>query len=180
MVPIEQGQSKGRRYALLIDWYTISCLTTLSIAEISKQQYEKGFVPSSKKGKDKQAVDENKPKRDKFSGLSRRAKRRKLAMEEDKESGDVGAISASIRSAKKAGRPARIGEPERRAPTKRDKKRDRKSKAKKAVRVSRAGFDQELGHKKGTLNEGVRAKRGDAIGGMGKKGKKPKATGKAR
>ena len=41
-------------------------------------------------------------KRDKLSGLSRKAKRRKLAMEADKELGDSKSINAAIRSAKKA------------------------------------------------------------------------------
>lgn len=94
---------------------------------MSKQQYESGtsFKMFEKK---RNATEVNKvchdfplrlegsdvslsqPKRDKFSGLTRRAKRRKMAMEEDKT--DQRAIGASIRSAKKSMRPAKIGMPE--------------------------------------------------------------------
>lgn len=108
------------------------------------------------------------PKRDKLDGLTRRAKRRKLALEDDNERGDAGAIAASIRSAKKAGRPAPIGEPERRL-AKRTKSKDKSVKRKKPIgRVASAGFDRDLGQKKGP-SEGVRARRGDVVGGMGKK-----------
>jgi ATP-dependent RNA helicase DDX27 len=107
-------------------------------------------------------------------------------MQEEEERGDMGAIAASIRSAKKATRPTRIGEPERRAPSKKDKSRERKARSKKAARVSTAGFDREMGRKaaKPAANEGARAKRGDAIGGMngkskGGKSKIGKPSGKA-
>ncbi|ESK88904.1 atp-dependent rna helicase [Moniliophthora roreri MCA 2997] len=141
---------------------------------ISKKQYEAGYDPTlSAKGKSKKAVEE-KPKRDKFSGLSRKAKRRKLAMEED--GGDNRAVNAAIRSAKKAARPAKIGEPERRFERSSSKA---KKKARAKVTNSRGGaFDKDFGDN-ASRHEGVRAKQGDAIGGMRKKGK-GKGKGKGR
>ncbi|OBZ78997.1 ATP-dependent RNA helicase DRS1 [Grifola frondosa] len=126
---------------------------------LSKQQYEVGFE-GGKKGKAKQAADD-KPKRDKYSGLSRRVKRRKMAMEEDDAAGENGAIRAAVRSAKKAARPAKIGEPERRSlPAK------KKSKSKKVTARAGGAFDKDMGQR--TAREGLRAKKGDAIS-MGKK-----------
>ncbi|EIN13726.1 DEAD-domain-containing protein [Punctularia strigosozonata HHB-11173 SS5] len=130
---------------------------------VSKQQYETGF-PSTATAKVKRK-DEDKPKRDKFSGLTRRAKRRKMAMEEETESGERPAIAASIRSAKKAQRPVKIGEAQ---PKLSDRAREKKAQKKRAARRRSGGFDQELGQK-GSRNEGVRAHKGDKIGGMGKK-----------
>ncbi|GLB36171.1 putative DEAD-domain-containing protein [Lyophyllum shimeji] len=80
---------------------------------VSKQQYERGFVALSKtEGKKK--VEGDTPKRDKFAGLSRKAKRRKMIMEEDAETGDQKSLNAAIRSAKKSARPPKIGVPEKR------------------------------------------------------------------
>ncbi|KAH9849774.1 DEAD-domain-containing protein [Lenzites betulinus] len=132
--------------------------------ELSKQMYESGF-DASKKGKAKQTA-EPKPQRDKLAGLSRRAKRRKMAMEED-EPAESGAIRAAVRSAKKASRPAKIGEPERRpgASKKRDKKKAARSKS--VTKRKSGAFEKDLGQR--PAREGVRAKKGDIIGGMGKK-----------
>ncbi|RPD82565.1 DEAD-domain-containing protein [Lentinus tigrinus ALCF2SS1-7] len=130
---------------------------------LSKQQYEAGF-DAGKKGKAKESA-ETKPKRDKFSGLSRRAKRRKIAMEDDAE--ETGAIRAAVRSAKKASRPAKIGEPERRkTSTKKDKKK-KAARSRGATTQQSGAFAKEMGQR--TAREGVRAKKGDVIGGMGKK-----------
>ncbi|KAK1230881.1 nucleolar DEAD-box protein required for synthesis of 60S ribosomal subunit [Marasmius sp. AFHP31] len=138
---------------------------------ISKAQHEVGAT----KAKQKKGGNEEKPKRDKFAGLSRKAKRRKLAMEEDAEADDGGAMKAAIRSAKKASRPAKLGEPERKAPASKSK-----SKKRNRSKVSRGGgsFDKDFGDKASSRHEGVRAKKGDAIGGMGKKGKHTKGKGK--
>jgi len=73
-------------------------------------------------------------KRDKLSGLSRKAKRRKLAMEADKELGDSKSINAAIRSAKRASRPGKTRLPERVTP-----------KAK-TPKYAKSSFDQELAH----------------------------------
>ncbi|KAI0724541.1 P-loop containing nucleoside triphosphate hydrolase protein [Cerioporus squamosus] len=127
---------------------------------LSKQQYETGF-DAGKKGKAKEPA-ETKPKRDKFSGLSRRAKRRKMAMEDDAT--ETGAIRAAVRSAKKASRPAKIGEPERRNTS---TKKDKKKKAARSRSAKGGAFDKEMGQR--AAREGVRAKKGDVIGGMGKK-----------
>ena len=44
-----------------------------------------------------------------MSGLTRKQKRRKLALEADKEIGDTKSMNAAIRSAKKLNRPPKIG-----------------------------------------------------------------------
>ncbi|KAI0669913.1 DEAD-domain-containing protein [Trametes maxima] len=131
---------------------------------VSKQQYEAGFEVG-KKGKAKQAA-EPKPKRDKFAGLSRRAKRRKMAMEED-EAPESGAIRAAVRSAKKASRPAKIGEPERRPAQSKKKDKKKAARSKSVTKPKGGAFEKDLGQR--PVREGVRAKKGDVIGGMGKK-----------
>lgn len=111
------------------------------------------------------------PKRDKFSGLTRKAKRRKMANEEDDD--DHGAVNASIRSAKKAQRPVKIGMPE----NKLTKVKKSKPKPKRASGGKPSGgFDQDMGQRsKGFAQEGTRAKKGDTVGRVGKKkGKKTK------
>ncbi|KZT74641.1 DEAD-domain-containing protein [Daedalea quercina L-15889] len=135
---------------------------------LSKQQYEAGTSGASKTGKEKKSADD-KPKRDKYAGLSRHTKRRKIAMEEDDAGGESGAIRAAVRSAKKASKPAKIGEPERRPAAiskKREKNKERKLRGKAAARIGGA-FDKDHGQRR--AKEGVRAKKGDVIGGMGKK-----------
>ncbi|KAF8642276.1 hypothetical protein AX16_009549 [Volvariella volvacea WC 439] len=102
---------------------------------ISKQQYEEGFKP---KKQVEQAA--KRLKRDKFSGLSRRAKRRKMAQEEDEELGDKRSLNAAIRSAKKAARPTKIGLT---PPTRIQNGKARKDKQKKSVR----GFEREMNGK---------------------------------
>lgn len=144
----------------------------------SKQQHESGMA-LAQKGKRK-AIDEPKvgllhhsqllfepslqPKRDKFAGLTRKAKRRKMALEADKELGEAGAVNAAIRSAKKAARPAKIGIPDHRNVPVSKRRKTKKG-------VSRTGgntFDRDLSSK-AARGEGVHAKKGDAIGGMGQR-----------
>ncbi|OAX42987.1 DEAD-domain-containing protein [Rhizopogon vinicolor AM-OR11-026] len=122
----------------------------------SKEQHVNGTTLTAK-GKPK-AIEEPKPKRDKFAGLTRKAKRRKLALEADKELGQTGAVNAAIRSAKKAARPAKIGIPV---------STSKKTKTRKATSRAGGAFDRDLSSK-AARSEGVRAKKGDAIGGMGK------------
>ena len=148
---------------------------------MSKQQYELGT--SSKTSEKRQHAQEvNKvrhgffpslrtvgnfpfpqPKRDKFAGLTRRAKRRKMATEEDET--DRRDIGASIRSAKKAMKPTKIGMPE---------ARPQKNKAKKMrggpKKKNTTSFDRDLGQRAKT--EGLRAKKGDAVGRAGKRPRK--------
>jgi ATP-dependent RNA helicase DDX27 len=91
-----------------------------------------------------------------------------MAIEDDKELGDSTAVKAAIRSAKKAARPAKIGVPDKR-PSKSNGKAKRPGQ--KVTPRSGSGFDRDFGQKgesSGT-REGVRAKKGDTIGGMGKK-----------
>ncbi|KAF4617460.1 hypothetical protein D9613_006091 [Agrocybe pediades] len=148
--------------------------------ELSKLLHENG----GKLQATKKAIDENKPKRDKMSGLSRRAKRRKMIMEEDKELGDSKVLNASIRAAKKAARPAKIGEPEKKPSRPVKKKQKQKSGSKKPFTGSL--FDSELGQKaKATSSrEGIRARKDDAVKlgkkAGGKSGAKPKKSFKGR
>ncbi|VDB99617.1 unnamed protein product [Peniophora sp. CBMAI 1063] len=134
---------------------------------LSKQQYEKGF-PADKADKDKAAAGaEAKPKRDKLSGLTRRAKRRKLAMEEDAAEGNRKGVDAAIRSVKKSSRPTKLGLPEPKA----DKKKSRSAKTKTKQSGKKSGaFESDMGQR--VKGEGVRAKKGDVIGGMKKGGKR--------
>ncbi|PAV22425.1 DEAD-domain-containing [Pyrrhoderma noxium] len=146
--------------------------------DISKKQYEVASGLSAvAKGKGKETSDA-KPKRDKYAGMSRRAKRRKMALEED--AGETRAVQAAIRSAKKAGRPTKIGLPEARPlkPGKSKSKEKRKEKT-----VGRKGlFDSEIGGKRkqshSGAQEGARAKRSDTVKGFGKKGVKGKSKAK--
>ncbi|KAJ7169880.1 DEAD-domain-containing protein [Mycena filopes] len=133
----------------------------LSAEAVSKQQYEASAIPG-KKSKE-QAPSADKPKRDKFSGLTRKAKRRKLAMQEDEEMGDDRATQASIRSAKKSARPPKIGVLVPRPASKKAKKSPRKVTAR-----TGGAFDRDLGQKGGS-GEGVRSKKGDSVGRLGKK-----------
>lgn len=129
---------------------------------VSKQQYEHGFAASAKT-EGKKDAEGNKPTRDKFAGLSRRVKRRKMIMEEDAAIGDEKLLNSAIRLAKKSARPSKIGLPE---------KRPSKTKTKSKLNViSRGGgaFDRDIEQKTGR-REGVRAKKNDAVGGGKKKG----------
>ena len=83
--------------------------------------------------------------------------------------GETGAIRAAVRAAKKSFKPVKIGEPDRRASSKADKKKASKKKgAASASSGKRKGnFDKEMGPR--PVREGVRAKKSDIIGGMGKK-----------
>lgn len=147
--------------------------------ELSKQLHENGGKTSSgKTSSGKKAVDDTKPKRDKLSGLSRKAKRRKMINAEDEELGDQKSLNASIRSAKKAARPPKIGVPER-GGLHTGKKRN-KSSAKKPRGGST--FESDLSQKS-KPREGIRARRDDAVklgnkGGGSKGGNKTKKRGR--
>ncbi|KAG9314378.1 DEAD-domain-containing protein [Chiua virens] len=132
-------------------------------AAVSKQHHENGGAVSASSKKRTPADDASKPKREKYAGLSRRAKRRKVAMELDKELGGNGGLDAAIRSAKKAARPGKIGKALGKAPTRMKSGPKSKSKSRSA-----GAFEQDLSSSK-ARNEGVRAKKGDAISGMGKR-----------
>ena len=103
-----------------------------------------------------------KPKRDKFSGLTRRAKRRKLASEDETRE-DRKTTDAAIRSAKKAARPEKIGVPSRPASGRKQKRKGGGS--------SKVGFSHDQGLR-ASRREGIRAKRGDHVGKIKGKGRK--------
>ncbi|XP_006454358.1 hypothetical protein AGABI2DRAFT_114110 [Agaricus bisporus var. bisporus H97] len=111
---------------------------------ISKNEHEQGSKPTQRP---KAAANTQK------HSTTRKAKRRKIAMEEDRELGDGKAITAAIRSAKKASRPAKIGAVE-------SSKPKRRSSSKK---TSKSHFDREFKGppkaKRGTrVNSGKRRK----------------------
>ncbi|EKM61030.1 uncharacterized protein PHACADRAFT_24252 [Phanerochaete carnosa HHB-10118-sp] len=149
--------------------------------EVSKESYEAGFAAAAagKKGK-KAEKEENKPKRDKYSGLSRREKRRKMAMEEDTQ--ETAAIRAAIRSAKKTQRPAKIGEKQSQLSSAKQRSRDKARKKPKVTAGKGSAFDKDFGQRPrasgaasgAASKKGVRAKKGDKIGGMGRQGGKRK------
>ncbi|KIK83138.1 hypothetical protein PAXRUDRAFT_35494 [Paxillus rubicundulus Ve08.2h10] len=124
-------------------------------AAVSKQGHESGATSSASKAV---SEDSSKPKRDKYAGLSRRAKRRKIALEADKESGDSKVLNAAIRSAKKAARPGKMSNPPSKSSTQKSK----------VTSQTKSAFELDLSGKWGR-GEGIRAKKGDAIGGMGKR-----------
>lgn len=143
--------------------------TTTPSLVLSKRQYENNFQERlkatgssavekkvrSQKSSEKDMLantQDRKPKRDKFSGLTRRAKRRKLASEEESKE-DRRSTNAAIRSAKKAARPARIGVPNQPASTQGKSKHKRKS------GLSKVGFSHDQGSRV-SRREGIRAKRG--------------------
>ncbi|KIM66183.1 hypothetical protein SCLCIDRAFT_1211412 [Scleroderma citrinum Foug A] len=104
--------------------------------------------------------DSLKPKRDKYAGLSRKVKRRKMAIEAEQEPGQKGAIDAAIRSAKRQARPGKVGKVQ----TKNAAGGRKKVASKGTSRVGDA-FNHDLSAKR----EGIRARKGDAIGGMGRR-----------
>lgn len=92
-----------------------------------------------------------------------------MTIEEDEEAGDEKALKAAIRSAKKSARPSKIGVPEKR-PSKGFKS---KGKPRRVTSHTGGAFERDIDQKAGR-REGVRAKKGDAIGRMGKKGGTPR------
>ena len=80
--------------------------------------------------------------------------------------GETGAIRAAVRAAKKSYQPAKIGEPAKRSSTG-SKKRSTKKRPAVSAAPGKGKFDKELGQR--SAREGVRAKKSDIIGGMGKK-----------
>jgi ATP-dependent RNA helicase DDX27 len=137
--------------------------------------------------------DTSAPKRDKFSGLSRRQKRRKIAAEADKEFNDKHAVESAIRAAKHAQRPRKIGDDAPRPSFGKKKGKDagRRSKpghtsAKTKILGKDSKFKAEMGVKRhggggGRATEGMRAKKGDGgvLGGKkGGKGGKGKVKGR--
>lgn len=87
-------------------------------------------------------------------------------MEEDEAEGNHKGVDAAIRSVKRSSRPTKIGLPE---PKLDKKKKDRKS-AKAGGKKKGGAFENDMGQR--AKGEGVRAKKGDVIGGMKKGGKR--------
>lgn len=99
--------------------------------------------------------------------MARKDKRRKMAMEEDAAEHRGSSQSASIRAAKKAARPTKIGIPLPQAPKIKSKG------PKKTVRKS--AFDDKERKGAGSGHEGMRAKQG--VGMTKSKGSKTKPAG---
>ncbi|KAG8754348.1 nucleolar DEAD-box protein required for synthesis of 60S ribosomal subunit [Serendipita sp. 396] len=148
----------------------------LKSQEISRKQYEAGFGEAKENKKAMAEPNNHKPKRDKHAGLSRRAKRRKLAQEEDAKLDAGASIESSIRSAKKAQRPTKIGMPEPRN-LKLHARRSKEKQKGSTKKLGRGmGFGKDASDISKRAREGTHAKKTDALGG-GKK-KKPRTNGK--
>lgn len=123
---------------------------------LSASEYRNKVDPASasQKRKDDRQASSSAAKHDRFSGLSRKQKRTKMAKEElaaeEKGSGlGHGAIEAGIRSAKKAARPKELGVPEPRKGTKvakegAGKKKKRSSSAALKVGKKGGGFSRDF------------------------------------
>ncbi|GAA6035936.1 hypothetical protein JCM8097_005174 [Rhodosporidiobolus ruineniae] len=112
------------------------------------------------------------PKRTPFSGLSRREKRRKIAMreeEEDRDSGSYGDVSASIRSAKRAAKPGKLtfAKPERPAGGEKREKKKKVGKFEREMGVAGGGSE---GKRPGKRERDI-LKGGDGGGGKNKAGR---------
>ncbi|CAG7851596.1 ATP-dependent RNA helicase drs1; AltName: Full=DEAD box RNA helicase 11 [Serendipita indica DSM 11827] len=132
--------------------------------EKSRRQYEAG-LGDNKAAKVVAGKATIKPKRDKFAGLSRKAKRRKLAQEEDAQIKDSVTIKASIREAKKAQRPTRIGLPEGRKAGKEKRGKAKAIRKKTSTKLGKGlGFSKDAAETSRRGREGARASKTDAIG----------------
>lgn len=86
-----------------------------------------------------------------------------MTIEMDKELGNSAGLNAAIRSAKRAARPGKIGVALSKGPTRLKHDPKRKAKSHKS-----SVFEQDLSARR-AHSEGARAKKGDAIGGTGKR-----------
>jgi ATP-dependent RNA helicase DDX27 len=159
------------------------------ITDLSKQDYLN--ASQAKASAKDNAPDPSAPRRDKFSGLSRRQKRRKMAAEADEEFNDKAVVDSAIRAAKHAQRPRKIGDD---APQPLFGKKNRKdsgkrkkpghASAKTKILGKDSQFKAEMGAKRrgggGGVSEGVRAKKGDRGVLGGKKGGKGGGKGKVK
>ncbi|KAK2461899.1 hypothetical protein APHAL10511_006362 [Amanita phalloides] len=116
---------------------------------LSKQQYQSSVIAGTGPEQSQKTDEQNKLRRDRLSGLSRKAKRRKMSTEEEKEGGDKRALDAAIRLAKRSNRPAKIGAME---------KNVNNHKIKPSKRRTGSSFDRETSWRKGK-SEGGKAKR---------------------
>ena len=144
--------------------------------EAGKATYVQSFPDARSAALAKEKEKEKpKTKHGKYDGLSRRAKRRKMAIEADKEEGSAPVQAAAIRKVKRASRPTKITEPM--AKPAAPKSKSKKSKSSTGGKKGGSAFDTD-GKSKGS-SEGMRAKRvkvnlskGPKVKGKGGKGKK--------
>ncbi|KAG6335274.1 hypothetical protein ID866_3803 [Astraeus odoratus] len=127
-------------------------------AAATKTQSKSG-VSSNKSGE--LPSENSQHKRDKLAGLSRKAKRRKMEMEAEKQSGEKGAIDAAIRSAKREARPNKIGK----VATKNGTTPTQKRTTPKVVSRIGSTFSRDLSAR-ARKGEGIRAKKGDTVSGL--------------
>jgi len=85
-----------------------------------------------------------------------------MAIEAEQEPGQKGAIDAAIRSAKRQARPGKVGTVQMKNTA--SMSDGRKKVASKVTSRVGGAFNQDLSAKR----EGIRARKGDAIGGMGR------------
>lgn len=126
-------------------------------SDAGKEGYVSKFpsAAASKEEKEKPKI-----KRGKYDGMSRRLKRRKMAMEADEAEGRVKDQSAAIRAAKKSQLPGKITEPLRPAPGKKGKSKSKSSKKPSAGPGAAGGAG---GRKKSAFDEPARAKKHEGM-----------------
>ncbi|KAG0143867.1 hypothetical protein CROQUDRAFT_48187 [Cronartium quercuum f. sp. fusiforme G11] len=112
------------------------------------------------------------PKRDRFDGLSRKQKRRKMANEEDAQERLKPVINASIRAAKKAQRPVKIGAEQVPYQSANQRKKSKDTKKKKS------SFSQDLGGKKNSIKTSATPPHSSKKSGGAKRSSKGGKTGK--
>lgn len=139
----EKAASKGESSATVFDHCAdmmsdAGKATYLNASTSSKHDDKKGKKDTTKHGK--------------YDGLSRRVKRRKMAIDADAEEGNNYSVAAAVRKAKKEFKPTKISEPMARTTLAKPK-----TKAKGKKRSS--AFDDDKGKQGGGGHEGMRAKR---------------------
>ena len=154
--PLEPGSSLKKRNKL----QRVSRPRSITlIIDAGKVAYTSSFPEAP--------AEKTKVKHGKYDGLSRRTKRRRMAIEADEADNSVRSNAAAIRAAKKGGLPKKISEPL--APrTKPGRKVGGKKK-------KGSAFEEERGARK---HEGMRAKRVKVS--LDKKGKPGKGKGKGK
>lgn len=165
----EKQNAKGKRHLLHVPIHE----ERANDADASKSAYVSSF-PEEKKSFKSKSDEKEKPaiKRGKYDGLSRKLKRRKMAMEEDEADEQVSKnTAAAIRIAKKSAQPVKITE----ALPKKNLGKKGKDKKKKVARGRVGGGKGSAFDTPGGEREGMRAARTKVN--LDKKGGKKGKTG---
>lgn len=132
--------------------------TQANRSEAGKATYVSSFPNGKPDEKEKSKKDQ--PKRGKYDGLSRKAKRRKMANEADAEDDSARISAAAIRKAKKSALPTKISEPMAKPITAKSRGKPAKAKPASGGKKRGSAFDDDRGQRaKVSSSEGMRAKR---------------------